>query len=182
MPHEFAVIKRIIMKNIIAIVLITIISLNTNAQIAKAELVATGLTCSMCSNAINKQFKSMPDVDRVETDLNTNTFTVYLKKGNSLTPKSFKDKVEKAGFFIGSLVLTMPFTSVKAGDNVKFETNNTSYIFIDTKPQTLTGETKVKVLDKGFVTQKEYKKLTKSLAKYPSYVLNSNTSFHLKTL
>lgn len=170
------------MKNIIAILFITIFSVNTNAQIAKAELIATGLTCSMCSNAINKQFKNMPEVDRVETDLNTNTFTVYLKKGNSLTPKTFKDKVEKAGFFIGSLVLTIPFNNVKAADNIMFENNNSSYVFIDTKPQILTGDTKVKVLDKGFVTQKEYKKLTKSLAKYPSYVLNSNASFHLKTL
>ena len=170
------------MKNIIAILFITIFSVNTNAQIAKAELIATGLTCSMCSNAINKQFKNMPEVDRVETDLNTNTFTVYLKKGNSLTPKTFKDKVEKAGFFIGSLVLTIPFNNVKAADNIVFENNNVSYVFIDTKPQILTGDTKVKVLDKGFVTQKEYKKLSKSLAKYPSYVLNSNASFHLKTL
>lgn len=170
------------MKNIIAILFITIFSVNTNAQIAKAELIATGLTCSMCSNAINKQFKNMPEVDRVETDLNTNTFTVYLKKGNSLTPKTFKDKVEKAGFFIGSLVLTIPFNNIKAADNIVFENNNASYVFIDTKPQILTGDTKVKVLDKGFVTQKEYKKLTKSLAKYPSYVSNSNASFHLKTL
>ena len=65
---------------------------------------------------------------------------------------------------------------------VKIDANNASYIFVDTKPQTLTGDTKVKVLDKGFVTQKEYKKLTKSLSKYPSYALNGNNSFHLKTL
>jgi copper chaperone CopZ len=170
------------MKNIILILVITLLGIKTNAQIAKAELTATGLTCSMCSNAINKQFKSMPEVDKVETDLNTNTFTVYLKNGNTVTPKILKDKVEKAGFFVGSLVLTMPFNNVKAGDNVKYEANNVSYIFIDTKTQMLTGETKVKVLDKGFVTQKEYKKLTKSLSKYPSYASNSNNSFHLKTL
>lgn len=170
------------MKNIIAFVIVSIFSLQTQAQIAKAELIATGLTCSMCSNAINKQFKSMPEVDKVETNLNTNTFTVYLKKGNTLNPKSLKDKVEKAGFFVGSLVLTMPFDNVKAADNVRMDANNVSYTFIDTKPQTLTGETKVKVLDKGFVTQKEYKKLTKSLAKYPTYALNGNNSFHLKAL
>ena len=156
--------------------------INANAQIAKAELIATGLTCSMCSNAINKQFKNMPEVDRVETDLNTNTFTIFLKKGNSLNPKAFKDKVEKAGFFVGSLVLTMPFDNVKVSDNLKIDANNASYIFIDTKPRTLSGETKVKVLDQGFVTQKEYKKLTKSLSKYPTYALGNSNSFHLKTL
>jgi copper chaperone CopZ len=64
------------------------------AQISKAEI-ATGLTCSMCSNAINKQLKTLPEVVTVETDLNTNTFTVTLKEGD-LSPKVFKEKV--AGF------------------------------------------------------------------------------------
>ena len=76
--------------------IILMFSIKSNAQIVKAEIRATGLTCSMCSNAINKQLKSMPEVANVETDLNTNTFTVTLKEGNSLTPKVFKEKVEKA--------------------------------------------------------------------------------------
>lgn len=75
------------------------LSTNTNAQISKAEIRATGLTCSMCSNAINKQLKSLPEVVNVETDLNTNTFTVTLVEGNTLSPKIFKEKVEKAGFY-----------------------------------------------------------------------------------
>lgn len=158
------------------------ITISANAQITKAELIATGLTCSMCSNAINKQFKAMPEVENVTTDLNTNTFTIVLKKGNNLTPKAFKDKVEKAGFFVGSLVLTMPFNNVKASDNVAYNAQNVSYIFVDTKPQTLQGDVKVRVLDKGFVTQKEFKKLEKSFSKYPSYAVNDDRNFHLKTL
>ena len=93
--------------------IILMFSIKSNAQIVKAEIRATGLTCSMCSNAINKQLKSMPEVANVETDLNTNTFTVTLKEGNSLTPKVFKEKVEKAGFFIGSLVLTTKTETIK---------------------------------------------------------------------
>jgi copper chaperone CopZ len=160
----------------------SLFAMQANAQITKAELVATGLTCSMCSNAINKQFKSMPEVESVTTDLNSNTFTINLKKGNTVTPKAFKDKVEKAGFFIGSLVLTMPFDNIKAADNIAYNNNNISYIFLDTKTQTLQGDVKVKVLDKGFVTQKEYKRLTKSYSKYPSYAVNTDRNFHLKIL
>lgn len=160
----------------------SLFALQANAQITKAELVATGLTCSMCSNAINKQFKAMSEVESVTTDLNSNTFTINLKKGNTLTPKSFKDKVEKAGFFIGSLVLTMPFNNIKAADNIAYNNSNVSYIFLDTKAQTLQGDVKVKVLDKGFVTQKEHKRLTKSYSKYPSYAANTDRNFHLKIL
>jgi len=72
---------------------------NANAQISKAEIRATGLTCSMCSNAINKQLKALPEVVHVETDLNTNTFTVTLNENTTISPSTFKQSVEKAGFF-----------------------------------------------------------------------------------
>ena len=170
------------MKNLITIMLISLFTIQANAQILKVELIATGLTCSMCSNAINKQFKAMPEVETVTTDLNKNTFTINLKKGNNLSPKAFKDKVEKAGFFIGSLILSMPLENVKAGDNVSYNAKEAAYVFVETRPQTLKGEVKLQVLDKGFVTQKEYKKLEKSFSKYPSYAGNNNKNFHVKML
>ena len=170
------------MKNIILIILICLFTVQANAQISKAELIATGLTCSMCSNAINKQFKAMPEVENVITDLNKNTFTINLKKGNTLSPKAFKDKVEKAGFFIGSLILTIPLDNVKAGDNLLYNAKEATYVFVDTKLQTTQGEVKLQVLDKGFVTQKEYKKLEKSFSKYPSYAVNNSKNFHVKML
>lgn len=70
----------------------------SSAQITKAEIIATGLTCSMCSNAINKQLKSLSEVDSVATDLNTNTFTVFFKNNNTVQPRTLKESVEKAGF------------------------------------------------------------------------------------
>ena len=170
------------MKSFIILIVAGLFTTSANAQISKAELVATGLTCSMCSNAINKQFKAMPEVESVTTDLNKNTFTINLKKGNTLSPKAFKDKVEKAGFFIGSLVVTIPLDNVKAGDNVSYSAKKAAYVFVDTKPQTITGEVKLKVLDKGFVTQKEYKKMEKSFSKYPSYAVNNDKNFHVKML
>ena len=82
---------------------------NAEAQITKAEIVATGLTCSMCSNAINKQLKSLTEVDSVVIDLNTNTFVVHLKKEAMISPRILKERVEKAGFFVGSMIVTMNF-------------------------------------------------------------------------
>lgn len=170
------------MKNIFVCISLFLFALNTNAQIAKAEIIATGLTCSMCSNAINKQFKALAEVDKVETDLNTNTFTVYLKKDAKITPRILKERVEKAGFFVGSMVVTMQFENLNISDNLSVIQDNLSLIFIDSKPKTLNGETRVKILDKGFVTQKEYKKLSKSYAKYPSYAFENEDNYHLKTI
>ena len=151
--------------------IVLMFSIKSNAQISKAEIRATGLTCSMCSNAINKQLKSLPEVVNVETDLNTNTFTITLKEGNELSPKVFKEKVEKAGFFIGSLVVTAkPETIAK-----------NSYILVNDRPNNVT-EIQFQVVDKGYVTEKEYKKLTKSYKNVETYASNNEDDFHIKIL
>ena len=145
--------------------IVLMFSIKSNAQIVKAEIRATGLTCSMCSNAINKQ------VTNVETDLNTNTFTVTLKEGNELSLKTFKEKVEKAGFFIGSLVIT-----------AKAETISKSpYILVNDK-KGVTEVVQFKVVDKGYITEKEFKKLSKSYKEIATYVANSEDDFHIKIL
>jgi copper chaperone CopZ len=144
--------------------------LQTNAQIVKAEIIATGLTCSMCSNAINKQLKSLPEVESVETDLNTNTFTVIMKAGANTNPNLFKENVEKAGFFVGSLVLTVDSKALK------------NYINIDEKEIPNTNEFQIQVLDKGFVTDKEFKKLSKKFKNSETYSVNNDDDFHFKIL
>ena len=67
---------------------------------------------------------------------------------------------------------------------MKVENNSKegNYIFLDAKPQTLNGQTKVKVLDKGFVTSKEYKKLLKTYSNSPTYILENEEDFHLRVL
>jgi len=155
---------------------------NAEAQISKAEIVATGLTCSMCSNAINKQLKSLTEVDSVIIDLNTNTFVVHLKKETNIDPGILKEKVEKAGFFIGSMIVTMSFENVEVADNIKIEKDGLSLVFVDTKTKVLNGETKAKIMDKGFVTKKEFKKLSKSLSKYPTYTSDDDGAYHVKVM
>ncbi|MFY8098095.1 MAG: heavy-metal-associated domain-containing protein [Flavobacterium sp.] len=163
--------KKINIVYVLVASMVLMFSMKSNAQISKAEIRATGLTCSMCSNAINKQLKSLPEVVNVETDLNTNTFTVTLKEGNELSPKVFKEKVEKAGFFIGSLVVTAkPETIAK-----------NSYILVNDKPNKVT-EIQFQVVDKGYVTEKEYKKLSKSYKNVETYASNNEDDFHIKIL
>jgi copper chaperone CopZ len=152
------------------------------SQITKAEIMATGLTCSMCSNAINKQLKSYTEVDSIGTDLNTNTFTVYFKKDNSLEPKVLRKAVEKAGFFVGSMVLTAKFHTPTIEENTTLKVDDATYTFIDIKKPVAHEEAKFRVLDKGFVTQKEYKKLVKSYSKYPGYATENENDYYLKTL
>jgi len=103
--------------------------------------------------------------------LNTNTFTVTLNENTTISPSTFKQSVEKAGFFIGTLVITSKTCSVKTE----------KYIVVDAKTID-SEEVTFQVLDKGYVTDKEYKKLSKSLKKVETYRANKEDDFHIKIL
>lgn len=154
----------------------------THAQITQAEITATGLTCSMCSNAINKQLKAMPEVESVTTDLNTNTFTVQLKKDNQITPLRLKQRVEKAGFFVGSMIITLERSGLTAVDPMHWTQKDDTYVWVDSVPEPTAAPCKAKVIDRGFVTAKEYKKWRKLLGNHPTYLAGAENTVHLKTL
>ncbi len=158
------------MKNIIITFVTLFFAFQSNAQIVKAEIIATGLTCSMCSNSINKQLKSLAEVESVETDLNTNTFTVVMKPNTNVSPKIFKENVEKAGFFVGSLVLSIDSKSLE------------NFINIEQKEIPMSKEIQVQIVDKGFVTDKEYKKLSKKYKNLETYASNNQDDYHFKIL
>ncbi|WP_026978369.1 heavy-metal-associated domain-containing protein [Flavobacterium tegetincola] len=153
----------------VLVLLMALISISSQAQIAKAEIQATGLTCSMCSNAINKQLKSLAEVENVEIDLNSNTFTVTLKANNNVNPDFFKENVEKAGFFIGSLVLTVEPKTIA----------QKPYVVLDGKTKSA-RPIEVQVLDKGYVTDKTFKKLSKSYKNSTTYNTSNEADFHVK--
>ena len=160
-----------------------LLSLTTTfAQLSKVEIVATGLTCSMCSNAINKQLKKLPEIEKVDIDLNSNTFTLFLTKNNTISPKILKESVQKAGFFVGSMIVTMAFDNQKIDNNTKLKKDNLNLIFIDSNAKILNGLQKFKVLDKGYVVMKDFKKNQKLYSKYPTYLLENEDDYHLKTL
>ena len=142
-----------------------------HAQIKLVKIKATGLTCSMCSNAIYKQLKTIANVEKIETDLDSNTFTVTLKNQNDATPLIFKEKVEKAGFFIGSLVITSNFDTL----------SKNPYVLLDKSANT-SNLLQAKVLNKGFLTDKEFKKTAKLSTDNTGFLKNNDTQFLIKIL
>ena len=113
------------MKKLLTITLLLFITTIANSQIIRAELTATGLTCSMCSKATYNQL---------------------------------------------------------AENNTSFVIDNNTYTFMETKSSTLNGEVKLKIMDKGYVVDKEFKKLSNMTKQYPSYVGTNKNTYHIKTL
>ena len=160
------------LKAVMSIGFILLCSFTSFSQMQKAEIKATGLTCSMCSNAINKQLKAMSGVVNVSTDLNTNSFFVAFENNNAITPKMLKNAVEKAGFFIGALEVTLSPDDLKKKEE--------SYVILDENRADYIIDTKVKIYDKGYLTQKEFKKMQKTFSRIPTYALDNEEDYHIK--
>lgn len=136
-------------------------TVQTNAQITKATLQASGLTCSMCSNAINKSLKSIDFVEKVEANIKNSSFYITFKPGSKVDIDKLKEKVEDAGFFVASLSATVNFNNVKLANDSHVEIDGSTFHFLNIKDQTLDGDKTITVLDKGYVTAKTFKQNSK---------------------
>ncbi len=140
------------------IILISIFSLNANAQISQVTIQASGLTCSMCSNAINKSLKKLSYVDQVKSNIKNSTFEITFSKPALVNFDQLKKKVEDAGFFVARFDVTMDFNKAEVKNDTHLNIGGVFYHFLNTKELLLNGTKKIQLLDKGYVTNKEFKK------------------------
>ena len=151
------------MKNLL-IATIMLVSSAASAQVTKVSLQASGLTCSMCSNAINKSLKTVDFIEKVDANIKTSTFDILIKSGAKVDFDKLKKKVEDAGFFVAKLEATMNFNNVAVVNDGHVLVDGNTFHFIGTNNQTLNGGKTVRLLDKGFVPAKEYKRNAKLTA------------------
>ena len=146
------------MKKLILISPIIFFALFANAQLQKAEFQASGLTCSMCSNAINKALKTVPFIESVNTDLNKNVFEITFKKNTPVDIDAIKKKVEGAGFSIAKFWITINWNDQKINNDEHVSIEGVNFHFMNVRPQTLNGVQRLQVIDKNYVSAKEFKK------------------------
>lgn len=145
------------MKKIFSL-LIIVISLSTQAQVKSVNLQASGLTCSMCSNAINKALKTIPYVDKVIANIRNSSFEITFKPGSQVNFDDLKNKVEDAGFSVAGLDAVIDFNNISIKNDEHINIDGMLLHFMNVSDQALTGTHTIKLLDKGFVPAKEYKK------------------------
>ena len=145
------------MKKILLFIAI-VLSMVTNAQVTKVSLQASGLTCSMCSNSINKALKTLDFVLKVDADIKTYTFEILFKPNSNVDFDMIKKKVENAGFTVSGFVATILFNNVQVINSQPVTIDDKTFLFVNTKDQSLNGVKQVKILDKGFVSSRESKR------------------------
>ena len=163
------------MKKLIGSIMLVFIISSSFSQFSKAELQVNGLTCSMCSLATQKQLQTIEFIDSIGTDLNKTSYNLYFKDNSDVNNDLIKRKVEDAGFSVGSLVLTASFNNLTIGKNFHIDYKNATYFLVGDAPKIINGEVKLKIADKGFVTDKEFKTYKKYASEYPS-ILTGKTA------
>jgi copper chaperone CopZ len=144
----------------ILVLLLATFSVSGFAQFKSARLQAAGLTCAMCTKAIYQSLKELSFVEKVDTDIKNSEFVVSFKKGTNADPDVLKKAVEDAGFSVSKLRLTGEFNNVKVSNDSHVNISGKTYHFLSTADQTLNGEKTIMIVDKHFVTTKEFKKFS----------------------
>lgn len=139
-------------------------AINTQAQFTKARLQASGLTCAMCTKAIDNALKEVPFIASVKPDIKNSAFEIVFKENMEVDADVLKKAVEDAGFFIAKLKMTANFNNVAIKNDEHIKVGNQLYHFLNVEEQLLQGEKSVTVVDKNFLTLKEFKKYSAASA------------------
>lgn len=140
--------------------LLMVIGVSAQAQFSKASLQASGLTCSMCSKAVKNALEKVPFVEKVMVDIKNQEYNLSFKEGTAIDFDALGKAVEDAGFSVASLKVTASVNNlqVQKDDHVKIGEHNIH--FLNSKGQSLNGDVTFSLVDKSFVSSKEFKKYT----------------------
>ena len=133
-----------------------------NAQFKTGRLQAAGLTCAMCTKAINEALTQVPFIQDIDVDIKQSEFILTFKPGANVDPDVLKKAVEDAGFSVARLKLTGDFSNVKIEKDAHVSIQGKTFHFLNGNAQTLNGEKTITVVDKYFVPAKDFKKYASS--------------------
>lgn len=149
-----------IKKSIFLLFITLCLSNSTFANFIGAKIKVTGITCSMCSNAVNKALLSLSFIDKVDVDLENAVFNLTFKSGQHVVVDEIKSKIEGAGFSVGELIADFKFDNTTVNKDYHYEFEGNTYHFVNVKNQKLNDKVSLKFVDKGLTSQKEFKKFS----------------------
>jgi len=128
------------------------------SQFSKASLQASGLTCSMCSKAVKVALEKVPFVQEVKVNIKSQEYNMTFRQGSKADFDELKKAVEDAGFSVASLKITGNFSDVNVEKDKHIQLDGKNFHFVNSSTKVLNGEQTLTIIDKDFVSAKEYKK------------------------
>src|SRR5947207_440025 len=145
------------MKKIIIIIIVAVAATTAKAQFTKATIQASGLTCAMCSKAINDALKQLPFVETVKPDIKNSAFTISFKEGREADIDAMQKAVEDAGFFVAKFIVTSVFSNTEIKNDEHVTISGKEYHILNIKDQVLNGEKNLTIVNKNFLTANAFK-------------------------
>jgi copper chaperone CopZ len=146
------------MKTLKLLTALLLLTCSMKAQFKSARLQAAGLTCAMCTKAINEALDQISFIESIDVDIKNSEFIIDFKAGAAVDPDALKKAVEDAGFSVAKLRMTGEFANVKIEKDAHVNINGMVFHFLNAGNQTLTGEKTITLVDKYFVSAKDFKK------------------------
>ena len=137
--------------------------MQASAQFTSASLEASGVTCSLCSKAIQKALEKIPFVQQVIVDVKTQVYNVIFKKNSVVHFDDIQKAVEDAGFSVASLKVTGNFDNLQLPKDQNVRIGDQTLHFLNGNGQILDGEKTFTLVDKNFLTPKAFKKYSASI-------------------
>jgi len=148
------------MKKLLFFLILAVFSIAVNAQFTKATLKASGLTCSMCSKAVKVALEKVDFVQEVKVDIKSQDYVLVFKQSAHVEFDALSKAVEDAGFSVASLKASGSFADVKATKDSHAKIGDLNIHFLNGTDETLNGEKTITIVDKNFLSAKEFKKYT----------------------
>lgn len=146
------------MKKWITILLFVLAAFGAQAQVQEARLQASGLTCSMCSKAVLNALKKVSFVKAVDVDIDKQEYSIAFKGGSTVDLDALSKAVKDAGFSVAKLSVTAAIEPQKVEKDKHIAIGGKTFHFLNAKGQALPQKATFQVVDKSFVSAKEFKK------------------------
>jgi len=150
------------MKKITLIIGFVICCIAGYSQFKSASLQASGLTCSMCSKAVKVALENVSFVKEVKVNIKTQEYALSFNENEDADFDLLKKAVEDAGFSVASLKVTGDFSDIIVQKDAHVQVDDKYFHFMNGSSQVLNGEKTLTIVDKDFVSAKDFKKYSAS--------------------
>jgi copper chaperone CopZ len=116
----------------------------------------------MCSKAVKIALENVPFVQKVMVDIKTQQYNLTFKESSAVDFDALSKAVEDAGFSVAGLKITAEVDNLKIGKDEHIQIGDKYFHFLNGNNKQLNGVTTFTIVDKQFVSAKDYKKYSKS--------------------
>lgn len=148
------------MKQILLAGALMCLCLFTTAQVRSLELQASGLTCALCTKAINQSVEKLPFVAKVVPDIAHSSFQIAIKPDQKVDPDAVRKAVEDAGFSVAKLELVGDWAGMSIPADGHLQFGAYTLHVLNAKSGAMAGE-RLQVVDRKFLSDKQYKQYAK---------------------